>query len=354
MLLKQYFSLNLALNNQKPMRNRLIKQFFLYFVLPTALFIFVFGILCLIRPTRAVIIEGLVFSLLLWILVSFTLLRILMNSYHEVETALECLHKGEEVIETNKVTLHYFSTFISSLVLISQRMRQQQDELQGEKVQRLRSMIDGQDLERQRLSRELHDSIGQSLIAVKLQLENAGNHSYSQIRTSVDVAKDMIDQTIDEVRRVTNALMPAALNEFGLISALRARCDEMANTAGIKVVFENTGSIERLEDKSKTYLYRIAQEAMTNIIKHARASEMQIILHRIELRVTLMINDNGKGFIFDPSCYKHRNGIQNIRERVALLNGSFELKSQPNAGTSLRITIPYKTGNGKNTNHIGG
>jgi signal transduction histidine kinase len=336
------------------MQNRLIKQYFQYFVLPTVSFFLAFGIICLFLQTKIQIALLLSITLFLLALFNLTLFKKLSSSYREVEFALECLRKGEDVKLSNKVTLHYFSTFISSLIVISNRMKEQQEELLNERVQRLRSMIDGQDQERQRLSRELHDSIGQSLIAVKLHLENAGNHSFSQIRTSVDLSKDMIDQTIDEVRRVTNALMPAALTEFGLISALRTRCDEMANAAGLKASFENTGSIERLDDKSKTYLYRIAQEAMTNIIKHARASEMKITLLRIEQIVTLIITDDGKGFIFDPSSYKHRNGIQNIRERVALLDGSFELKSQPNAGTSLQITIPYKIGNGKNTNHIGG
>jgi signal transduction histidine kinase len=336
------------------MRNRLRKQFFLYFVLPTTLFILAFGIICLIAHNRTQIIIALVFSILLWVLVSLALLRILISSYHQVEEALECLHKGEEVKLSRKIPLHYFSTFISSLKIISNTMYEQREELQKEREQRLRSMIDGQDQERQRLSRELHDSIGQALIAVKLQLENAGNHSYSQVRASVDIAKGMIDQTIDEVRRVTNALMPAALNEFGLVSALRTRCEEMANSAGMEVFFENNGSVERLDNKSKTYLYRIAQEALANIIKHARASEMHIKLIRLEKEVILTVADNGKGFIFDPICYKHRNGIQNMRERVALLNGTFDLISKPNTGTTLRVTIPYITGNGQDTHHIGG
>jgi signal transduction histidine kinase len=336
------------------MQNRLRKQFFQYFVLPTALFLIAFGVACLIGHTRMQIIIILFVSLFLWGMVSILLLKQLLDSYSQVETALESLNKGEDVILSKKVRLHYFSTFVNSLIVISKRMKEQQEELQLERVQRLRSMIDGQDQERQRLSRELHDSIGQSLIAVKLQLENAGSPSYSQVRASVDIAKEMVDQTIDEVRRVSNALMPAALNEFGLVTALRTRCEELGNAAGLKVTFEHSGSIERLENKSKTYLFRIAQEAMANIIKHARATEMQINLVRNELEVILLIDDNGKGFIFDPSCYMHRNGIQNIRERVALLNGTFELKSEPNLGTHLRIIIPYITGNGKNTHHIGG
>jgi signal transduction histidine kinase len=335
------------------MQNHIIKQFYLYFVLPTVLFILAFGGVCMLGHTVLLISISMVISIFAWGLICLIFLKKITDSYHEVELALECLHKGEAIPETKKLRLHYFSTFISSLKVVSNRMRLQQEELEQEKVQRLRSMIDGQDKERQRLSRELHDSIGQSLIAVKLQLENAGTHSYSQMRASVDVAKDMVDQTLDEVRRVTNALMPAALSEFGLTSALRTRMEELGNAAGLKVIVETSGVVERLDDKSKTYLYRIAQEAMTNIIKHARASEIKINLIRIDQEVVLSVADNGKGFIFDTSCYVHRNGIQNIRERVALLDGLFELKSKPNEGTVLRVSIPYRTGNGKNTYYIG-
>ena len=111
--------------------------------------------------------------------------------------------------------------------------------------------------------------------------------------------------------------------------------------------------MERLDSRSQTYLYRIAQEAITNTIKHARASRLDIQIHRAGPEVILLVSDNGKGFIFDPVSYAHRNGIQNIRERVALLNGTFDLRSQPEKGTQLKITIPYKTANGKHSNHPG-
>ena len=279
--------------------------------------------------------------------------RKIRKSYRQVEEALQDLNEGREFNVKATVSNLIFGDLLSSIDKASKRMKQQQQELDEERVSRLRSMIDGQDQERQRLSRELHDGMGQSLIAVKLQLESAGELSHSQMRASVDVAKGMLDHTIDEVRRVTNALLPAALNEFGLITALRTRCEEMANAAGLKVTFENHGLVDRLDTKSKTYLYRIAQEAITNTIKHARASQMDIKLNRSGQEVTIQISDNGKGFIFDPVSFAHRNGIQNMRERVALLNGTFDIKSRPGAGTTLKVTIPYRTGNGKHSHPSG-
>jgi len=240
-----------------------------------------------------------------------------------------------------------FAELNQTLASIFQRIRKQEDELQREKLRRLRSVIDGQDQERNRLSRELHDGIGQSLIAIKLQLENAETQNYSMMRAGVDSAKNMIDATIEEVRRVCNALLPAALDEFGIVSTLRALSSELGSLAGFKAVFENEGSLDRISKKSQIYLYRIAQEALNNIAKHARASQVVMKLSRINNIVTLEVTDNGKGFIFDPVCFAQRNGLQNMRERTNLLEGEFTVNSQPGNGTTIKVSIPYDTGNGK-------
>jgi len=247
-----------------------------------------------------------------------------------------------------------FAELNQTLLNIFQRIRKQEDELRREKLQRLRSVIDGQDQERNRLSRELHDGIGQSLIAVKLQLENAETQNYSMMRAGIDSAKNMIDITIEEVRRVCNALLPAALNEFGIVSSLRALCSELGSLARFKAVFENEGSLDRMSKKSQIYLYRIAQETLNNITKHARATQVTMKLRRENNIVTLEVSDNGKGFIFDPVCFAQRNGLQNMRERTHLLDGEFTINSQPGNGTIIKVSIPYNTENGKDQTVIGG
>jgi signal transduction histidine kinase len=242
----------------------------------------------------------------------------------------------------------------STLSNIFQKLKIQEGELQGEKLRRLRSVIDGQDQERQRLSRELHDGIGQSLIGIKLQLENAETQNYSMMRAGIDTAKNRIDNTIEDVRRVCNALMPAALSEFGIVSTIRALSSELGSLAGFSVDFENEGSLERISKKSQIYLYRIAQEALNNIAKHARATHVNIKLKRSENIVSLDVSDNGKGFIFDPICFAQRNGLQNMRERTLLLQGEFTVNSDPGNGTIMKVSIPYTTGNGKDQTDISG
>ena len=294
-------------------------------------------------------------SALVFVLITLLLLFNMRTAYH-----IKHLRKNLLEIENGsliKIDIRgkgIFAELNQTLTSIFQRIRTQEDELQREKLRRLRSVIDGQDQERNRLSRELHDGIGQSLIAVKLQLENAETQNYSKMRAGIDSAKNMIDITIEEVRRVCNALLPAALNEFGIVSTLRAINSELGSLAGFKAVFENEGSLDRISKKSQIYLYRIAQEALNNIAKHARATQVVMKLSRINNIVTLEVSDNGKGFIFDPVSFAQRNGLQNMRERTQLLDGEFTMNSQPGIGTIIKVSIPYDTGNGKDQTDIGG
>lgn len=331
------------------MESQFKKQLYLSFVLPAvvisvllwSIFIWKFGID--------------VYSTLVLIITVSLILLIMRGVSHFIR-----LHQNLLNLENGSITdidvkgKGVFPQLDTILKNIQQRITKQEDELQREKIQRLRSVIDGLDQERNRLSRELHDGIGQSLIAVKLQLENAETQNYSMMRAGIDSAKNMIDFTIEDVRRVCNALLPAALSEFGIVSTLRALCSELGSLAGFKAIFENEGSLDRMSKKSQVYLYRIAQEALHNITKHARATQVIMKLNRDNNIVTLEVSDNGKGFIFDPICFAQRNGLQNMRERTQLLQGEFIINSKPGNGTTIKVTIPYTTGNGKDQTDFGG
>lgn len=326
-----------------------MKQLYLNFVLPPLIISIFIGSIILWHAgfgLWSIISLLLIFS---WILLSIRIAKHI-NHLHKNLFDIENGSLSDSQIKGKGV----FAQLNQTLTNIFERIRKQEDELQTEKIRRLRSVIDGQDQERQRLSRELHDGIGQSLIAIRLQLENAETQNYSMMRAGIDSAKNMMDTTIEDVRNVCNALIPAALNEFGVVSTLRALCSELGALAGFKSVFENEGSLDRMSKKSQVYLYRIAQEALTNITKHARASQVTIKLKRSNNIVSLEVTDNGKGFIFDPVCFAQRNGLQNMRERTQLLQGEFTINSEPGKGTSILVSIPYNTGNGKDQADFGG
>ncbi len=331
------------------MKNQFIKQLYINFVLPSLLISLLLAVLFL-KLTASLYI--LAFAFVLLILLVLVSIRTI-NYIEHLRRNLINIENGS-LADIDIKGKGVFAELNTILANIFDRIRTQEDELQREKLRRLRSVIDGQDQERNRLARELHDGIGQSLIAVKLQLENAETQNYSMMRAGIDSAKNMIDNTIEDVRRVCNALLPAALNEFGIVSTLRALCSELGSLAGFIGVFENEGSLERMSKKSQVYLYRIAQEALNNIAKHARATQVVMKLTRENNIVTLQVSDNGKGFIFDPVYVAQRNGLQNMRERTQLLQGEFSIKSEPGSGTAILVSIPYKTENGKDQTDIGG
>ncbi|MEI6059836.1 MAG: sensor histidine kinase [Bacteroidota bacterium] len=326
-----------------------MKQLYLTFVLPVLLISAVL-LAIIVRETGSGVYSAAAFLLVLALI------------FLNIKTVVSVKRLSDNLANSEKGSLSHidikgtgvFAELNQAVANISLRIRKQETELQHEKLRRLRSVIDGQDQERNRLSRELHDGIGQSLIAVKLQLENAETQNYSMMRAGIDAAKSMIDLTIEDVRRVCNALLPAALSEFGIVSTLRALCSELSSLAGFKAVFENAGSVDRISKKSQIYIYRIAQEALNNITKHARATEVSMKLVRENNIVTLEVTDNGKGFIFDPVCFAQRNGLQNMRERTLLLQGEFLVNSEPGKGTTIKVSIPYTLGNGKDQADIGG
>jgi signal transduction histidine kinase len=331
---------------------RLKKQLINRFVLSPGIIFFFAGMIFLLsgdmKPTGIALFS----AGLLIMIAGFIIIPKMIKPLSRVELAIESLEKGNP-LPSEAIAVTENEPLLGSLQRISERIGIQEKELQDEKLRRLRSVIDGQDRERQRLARELHDSLGQSLIAVRLQLESTEKPGISQVRAAIDVSKGMIDQAIDEVRRISNDLQPAALDELGLESALRTRTMELAAIAGITATFECNGSIERLAKKSKIYLFRIAQEAITNTIKHARATEMAASIARNDQTVILTLTDNGKGFMIDPKSYAHRNGIQNMRERASLLGGTFTIESAPKAGTRITVTIPYKRNEGDDKNFTG-
>lgn len=223
---------------------------------------------------------------------------------------------------------------------MARQLQQNADALKNEKQQRIRSVLDGQEIERQRLSRELHDGLGQSLIAIKLRLESLDFDSDPTAREMVNSLRQSFNMIIDEVRRISNNLMPAALHEFGLENALRNHCEELSVQNHINVRFNCNGIPVTMNRKTKTYLYRIAQEALNNVVKHAKASQVKVSLLKEAGSVQLVIKDNGRGINQEKECKGKGNGLYNMRERVSLLKGTMDVNSAAEKGTTISIHLP--------------
>ncbi|MEI6456863.1 MAG: sensor histidine kinase [bacterium] len=209
-------------------------------------------------------------------------------------------------------------------------------------ISHILSVIDGQELERQRLSRELHDGIGQSLIAIKMKLDSLTYMHETEIKAQLEGIKRQFDQIIDEIRRITTDLMPPVLDEFGLVIALFNLCEDTSRASGIEIKFEHRAKTEKWNKKIQTYLYRIIQEAIHNIVKHSSAKQAYIKLQGDADAIYLSIQDNGVGFRHGHANPESQSGhgLHNIKERVKLLRGTFDLKSAPGKGTLMQIKVP--------------
>ena len=225
---------------------------------------------------------------------------------------------------------------------MSVQIKEKTRELQSERTGRLRSVIDAEEKERQRLSREIHDGIGQSLIAHKLRLESLLYMNDSEIKDQIRVLKDQFNVTIDEIRRISNNLMPSVLEVFGITVALKNLCEETEEHGFLEILFQTTGELEEINTKIKTYLYRIAQEALNNILKHSGAKEVTFTLSRSKDIITFILRDDGKGFDVEDAAYEKGNGLHNMRERVALMQGTIHILSSPGEGTTLIINVPVQ------------
>ncbi len=245
-------------------------------------------------------------------------------------------------IEVQESAIEYRGKMIIASVIrdITKRIEVEK-QLKEERLKRLSWVIDGQEIERQRLARELHDGLGQVMIALKLKLESI-EISDEKDRKRFDDLKALTNKTIDDIRRMSNNLMPLGLKEFGIINALRKLCNETAESTSIVIDFEADSNInpKMLTNKCIMYLYRIAQEALTNSVKHAESSTISVKLEKKQNFYILTILDNGKGFKFGTTHKYVGNGIYNMRERAYMLGGTFNVHSEIGKGTEVRVEIP--------------
>jgi signal transduction histidine kinase len=219
---------------------------------------------------------------------------------------------------------------------------EQREALRGEL---LREVVAAQESERQRIARELHDETGQSLTALGLGLRGVATH----LRTNIDKAaynlrqlEGMAAQALDELRRLIDDLRPSHLDDLGLPAALRWYAGEVEERSDLKIHVDAPGGPCELPLQIKTALFRIAQEAITNTVKHADARNIWISMSRGNGIVQLIVRDDGRGFDQSrlPTPGRPAWGLMGMRERTTLCDGKFTLKAAPGWGTEIQVEIP--------------
>lgn len=251
------------------------------------------------------------------------------------------IESGKE-IKVEKTTNDEIGELTDSFNKMTKSLIEKQSEIEKEKNKGYSLYIDAQEHERERLSRELHDGLGQNLIALKLHLEKAKNSDINEKVEIIDNVIKNVNLSIDEVRRISNNLMPAVLKEFGIVTAINNLSGNICNFCDIKIEKNIDKNFKITDKKVKIYLYRIIQEALNNAIKHSKADKLIIALKQESNIINLGIIDDGIGFEVNHQTEAKGNGLFNIRERVKILNGEFNLISKINVGTKINISIPVE------------
>jgi signal transduction histidine kinase len=204
----------------------------------------------------------------------------------------------------------------------------------------LRRVVEAQELERRRLARELHDQTGQELTSVLLGLKGVEEARDDDDRAeALRAVREQVVETLHDVRRLAVELRPKALDDFGLVPALERLVESFAEQTGMRVDFEPQLA-DRLPADVETALYRIVQEALTNVVKHAQARAVSIVLAQSGGTVAAVIEDDGRGFV--PDAGADGLGLVGMRERLALLGGKLKVESSAEAGTTIVAEVPLR------------
>lgn len=212
-------------------------------------------------------------------------------------------------------------------------------ELVAERTKRISALYDGQEFERHRISRDLHDGLAQQLIAIKMTLENLISRKELADENKINELKFQVNSSIDELRKISYNLAPAGLLDFSLEIALENLCRQIQKNTEIQIEFSAYGEFAYLDERTKIYLYRIVQEALNNAIKHAEATQIHVQLTDTQPNLVLMIEDNGKGFDYNSGNFGLGKGLFNMHERSVLLNGTFDVETFPGEGTTIRLKV---------------
>jgi two-component system sensor histidine kinase UhpB len=221
------------------------------------------------------------------------------------------------------------------VVALAEALNSMLDRLEHERRENSRRILAAQEGERSRIARELHDEVGQMLTAVALRAERAGADTVGQGEALDEIARTVV-QSIEDVQRIGRELRPEALDDLGLVSALIALCSRVERQGTVSVYRELDWRLERLSAEAELVIYRVAQEALTNVLRHAEAGAVTVALERRDGRVVLAVRDDGRGL---PDV-RREGGLAGMRERALLIDADLDVRSAAGGGTEIVLSVP--------------
>lgn len=278
----------------------------------------------------------------------------------EFETKYETAKKDNQIklqqaAIKQKNTLNYVligsAAAILIISLLSFRNYRQKQNLQQQRISELETekqleateaVLKGEEQERTRLAKDLHDGLGGMLSGIKYSFSTMkGNLILTPDNAQAfERSMDMLDSSIKEMRRVAHNMMPEALVKYGLDTALKDFCNDINQSGAVKVIYQSVGMEGvQIEQTASITLYRIVQELVNNILKHATATQAVVQLNKLNGTITITVEDDGNGF--DTSILQQRKGMgwSNILSRVEFMKGVMDVQSESGKGTSVHIEI---------------
>jgi signal transduction histidine kinase len=211
-------------------------------------------------------------------------------------------------------------------------------------------ILSAQEKERKRISRELHDVIAQLLAGINIKLATL-KHEAAVSRKGLDKkiasTQHLIEKSVNIVHRFARELRPPLLDDLGLIPALNSYMKGFTKRTGVRIRFTAFAEVEQLDGAKRTVLYRVAQEALTNVAQHAQASLVKVSIQKLPNVICMAISDNGKAFAVERVLFSkkfNRLGVLGMRERVEMVGGNFSIESKFGKGTLVQARIPFKLG----------
>ncbi len=254
------------------------------------------------------------------------------------ELKREVVQRRKAEIALKKSEAHYAQLFEES--------RQMQEQMRHLS----RQLLLTQEEERRRISRELHDEIGvQTLVGINVHLASLSVKAridVKDLRRKIGRTQRLVEKSVDIVHRFARELRPTVLDDLGLIPALQSFIKDFAKRTNIRIKFTAFDGVELLSDSQRIVLYRVAQSALANVHKHARASEAIVSIRKLQGAIRMEIHDNGKSFDMDRVLFAKRHkrlGLLGSRERVEMVGGTFNVESAPGKGTTISAEIPVSS-----------
>ncbi len=303
-------------------------------VFGTAVFVLIVSPATISNPTTFTEVAVVAVGLLVTLAVDLVLLAVVLAPLRKLAALMgdiDPMRPGQRALAGNWAS--------SETIAVAQALNTMLDRIETERRESAHRALAAQESERLRIARELHDEVGQTLTAVALRAERAVGELPAQAPALREIV-DTVHRSLDDVRRIARELRPEALDDLGLVDALISLCLRMERQGAVRVLRELEGGLPPLSSEVELVIYRVAQEALTNALRHSGASQVRVALGPASEGIALTIADNGRGL--PQPMPAETSGLAGMRERAILIGAALEIVSSPDGGVEVHLRVASK------------